>query len=387
MPARQRPALLNQAAGCHHGSAHTTTPCPVPSAPTPSETTECDQLFTQTHRRGCNLPGVSAPGRSRWGQIRVLYPSAGLSRIAHRATGRRRTRAAGNRCRRDRVVILGLALAARDHADPARTRLNFSRLNSAETSGGDNGKAPRRIWLVGLLVPYWSWRRSGDDRLRDIGHAVHFCRAGACPAAEVRASASVSAARRLAGAWFSGPECAPLHPAGVTDMFELIAYGCGLPPVRLHGTRARTEPAARQNGQHKKKARGRNPRSGRVCRQGLEPRTRGLRVCCSGVLVLPSTSIFTPARWQDARNPPRRKYRLLTAGTGWYRDVRANMEPTSIPEGLDHYQGESSPCPAGGLFAEEGAPGKPARVPGTVSNCRSVGGRGQRLTDPCRGDG
>jgi hypothetical protein len=237
------------------------------------------------------------------------------------------------------------------------------------------------------LVPYWSWRRSGDDRLRDIGHAVHFCRAGACPAAEVRASASVSAARRLAGAWFSGPECAPLHPAGVTDMFELIAYGCGLPPIRLHGTRARTEPAARQNGQHKKKARGRNPRSGRVCRQGLEPRTRGLRVCCSGVLILPSTSIFIPARWQDARNPPRRKYRLLTAGTGWYRDVRANMEPTSIPEGLDHYQGESSPCPAGGLFAEEGAPGKPARVPGTVSTCRSVGGRGQRLTDPCRGDG
>jgi len=36
---------------------------------------------------------------------------------------------------------------------------------------------------------------------------------------------------------FTTPDGAPLHPASVTDMFELIAYGCGLPPIRLHDLR------------------------------------------------------------------------------------------------------------------------------------------------------
>ena len=36
---------------------------------------------------------------------------------------------------------------------------------------------------------------------------------------------------------FTGPDGTSLHPASVTGMFELIAYGCGLPPIRLHDLR------------------------------------------------------------------------------------------------------------------------------------------------------
>jgi len=36
---------------------------------------------------------------------------------------------------------------------------------------------------------------------------------------------------------FTGEDGTPLHPASVTDMFELIAYGSGLPPIRLHDLR------------------------------------------------------------------------------------------------------------------------------------------------------
>jgi integrase len=36
---------------------------------------------------------------------------------------------------------------------------------------------------------------------------------------------------------FTNADGTPLHPAGVTGMFELIAYGCGLPPIRLHDLR------------------------------------------------------------------------------------------------------------------------------------------------------
>jgi integrase len=36
---------------------------------------------------------------------------------------------------------------------------------------------------------------------------------------------------------FTSPDGTPLHPASVTDIFELIAYGCGLPPIRLHDLR------------------------------------------------------------------------------------------------------------------------------------------------------
>jgi hypothetical protein len=239
-------------------------------------------------------------------------------------------------------------------------------LTARKHQAGIMGKAPRRIWLVGLLVPYWSWRRSGDDRLRDIGHAVHFCRAGACPAAEVRASASVSAARRLAGAWFSGPECAPLHPAGVTDMFELIAYGCGLPPVRLHGTRARTEPAARQNGQHKKKARGRNPRSGRVCRQGLEPRTRGLK---SLLLGSSNLAVYQHLHTSTLARRPQPAEAEIPSTDGRYRVVPgcpsehgANIDP-----------GRSRPLP-----------GRVVTVPGRRSICRG-GSAGE--TGPGAGHG
>ena len=49
-----------------------------------------------------------------------------------------------------------------------------------------------------------------------------------------------------------------------------------------------------------------NTRPERVRRQGLEPRTRGLRVRCSQVLFPQSTSIFTLARWRDMGNRLRR---------------------------------------------------------------------------------
>ena len=72
-----------------------------------------------------------------------------------------------------------------------------------------------------------------------------------------------------------------------------------------------------------------NASSVRVRRQGLEPRTRGLRVRSSGVLLLPSTSMFKLARWQDIRNPLRR----VPSADGLYRVVPghpskhgANME-------------------------------------------------------------
>jgi hypothetical protein len=48
-------------------------------------------------------------------------------------------------------------------------------------------------------------------------------------------------------------------------------------------------------------------------------RTRGLRVCCSGVLFTHFTSTFTLARWQDTRNPPTQntvRGRLVPRGTG-----------------------------------------------------------------------
>jgi integrase len=36
---------------------------------------------------------------------------------------------------------------------------------------------------------------------------------------------------------FTNPDGTPLHPATVTDAFELIAYLAGLPPIRLHDLR------------------------------------------------------------------------------------------------------------------------------------------------------
>ena len=38
------------------------------------------------------------------------------------------------------------------------------------------------------------------------------------------------------------------------------------------------------------------------------------------------------------RQPAEAEYRLRTADTAWYRDIRANMEQTRNPYGLDHYE-------------------------------------------------
>ena len=70
------PAPLNPAAGDPPGSWRTTPPCPVPSAPPQAGTTECDQLFTQTHRLARNLPGVSPPGNPGGARSECYHPAA-----------------------------------------------------------------------------------------------------------------------------------------------------------------------------------------------------------------------------------------------------------------------------------------------------------------------
>src|SRR5689334_6971946 len=64
-------------------------------------------------------------------------------------------------------------------------------------------------------------------------------------------------------------------------------------------------------------------------RQGLEPRTRGLRVRCSGFLFIQSTSIFTLYAGKISATAEA-EYRLQTGATAQYRDIRANMELTRI---------------------------------------------------------
>ena len=67
----------------------------------------------------------------------------------------------------------------------------------------------------------------------------------------------------------------------------------------------------------------------RVLRQVLDPRTRGLRVRCSGVLFTQSTSMFTLASWRDNRNSPRRNTvcgRLIPGGTGTSEQTRSKHE-------------------------------------------------------------
>ena len=61
----------------------------------------------------------------------------------------------------------------------------------------------------------------------------------------------------------------------------------------------------------------------RVRRQGLEPRTRGLRVRCSGFLFTQSTSVFALVRWQRYPQLAEAHAVLLTGATALYRDIRA----------------------------------------------------------------
>ena len=44
-------------------------------------------------------------------------------------------------------------------------------------------------------------------------------------------------ARTGSGFEFTNPDGTPLHPAAVTDTFELTAYLVGLPPIRMHDLR------------------------------------------------------------------------------------------------------------------------------------------------------
>ena len=106
-----------------------------------------------------------------------------------------------------------------------------------------------------------------------------------------------------------------LLPAGITlcNLIARVADLCWRPERPKLPSRPRLGPNSRANveqtragtGPNKKTWGGHNPRSVRVRRQGLEPRTRGLRVRCSGILFIQSTSAFRLTRWRDIRNRPR----------------------------------------------------------------------------------
>jgi hypothetical protein len=77
--------------------------------------------------------------------------------------------------------------------------------------------------------------------------------------------------------------------------------------------------------------------NGRVRRQGLEPRTRGLRVRCSVRRYLRYYLHLHACTSEDMPLPWKTQYRTMTAAARPYRDIRANMEQTSVRIGLDHH--------------------------------------------------
>ncbi len=73
----------------------------------------------------------------------------------------------------------------------------------------------------------------------------------------------------------------------------------------------------------------RNPVTGPMCPQIKSPLLRGsIRVLYQHVCA------STLARYRQSAET---EYRPRTADTAWYRDIRANMEQTRNPHGLDHY--------------------------------------------------
>ena len=107
--------------------------------------------------------------------------------------------------------------------------------------------------------------------------------------------------------------------------------------------RANVEQTWSPNSLHEGAWNGYNPRSEWVRRQGLEPRTRRLRVRCfvrffspiwchvMTIRVVACCSVRLPVSGEGCG------YRVLPGRTGTYRDVRANMEQTSVCTGLDHH--------------------------------------------------
>jgi hypothetical protein len=75
----------------------------------------------------------------------------------------------------------------------------------------------------------------------------------------------------------------------------------------------------------------RNVKTSRVRRQGLEPRTRGLRVRCSVRFCFSTWYHLVPhsaATCRTVRQAHESGCRVMPAATGPYRDIRANMEQT-----------------------------------------------------------
>jgi hypothetical protein len=123
------------------------------------------------------------------------------------------------------------------------------------------------------------------------------------------------------------------------------------PPRPGPDTRANTEPTWVQNGHMKNYLKQHNPRSECVRRQGLEPRTRRLRVCCSVRLTAATSCDFTavPAQIHDSQSSPGTAcYRLLPGwnatseqtwskhsvwigGTGWPEGWSRSVIPSGDP--------------------------------------------------------
>src|ERR1035438_9648112 len=88
------------------------------------------------------------------------------------------------------------------------------------------------------------------------------------------------------------------------------------------------------NGPHEGTRKRHNPRSEWVRRQGLEPRARRLRVCCSADLAVSDCA----GKFRDLPGCTENREngcRVIPPATGPYRDIRANMEQTWMRPILD----------------------------------------------------
>jgi hypothetical protein len=119
------------------------------------------------------------------------------------------------------------------------------------------------------------------------------CPARRCGARATRRCQQVSRCVAVKGAEEQDAEqrCRPLASPAQAPQAPLRPDWTS-PPRPGANSRANMEPTCGQNGHVKNDLERRNPRSVRVRRQGLEPRTRGLRVRCSVRRFLATTCVF-----------------------------------------------------------------------------------------------
>jgi hypothetical protein len=77
-------------------------------------------------------------------------------------------------------------------------------------------------------------------------------------------------------------------------------------------------------------------------RQGLEPRTRGLRVCCSANLIV-SDNVVKCSDVLNCTVAHESRCRLIPVAAGSYRDIRAN-----IPSAIEHQSLATGSSPIAG---------------------------------------